>query len=559
MKYCMKTIKIFAACSLFAVALVGCDITNLNDNPNEPTAEVDYNLNDPRLASTLRAGIPMEGDDEQRIKSLMLDFYAQMLEDGAWDTKNYLMNEDWNQRMFRRIQSNVASLNIVIRNLSDRQDFFAHSIAVAKIWRVFTQASGVDYFGPIPFPKYSELEDNPPYKSVQDSYTEFFKELEEAAALLAGPSTAPIFNDAASDIVFKNDASKWRKFANSLRLRLAMHLSEVAPDICSAEAKKAIEAGVMESSADNAYLPPKADGNWGQDYNYTMFQITWNGPLNMTTSFEKLVTNIGGIDWPEGVVNNRPTISGGAPIPVSDVHPAKVDPRAPIMFAPAIDGGDWRGVPPGLSKTESNAGIYKRVNLPELGILVKGGAPYKNRPYDVFLYEEVCFLKAEAALRGFIAGDAKSEYEKGVNASFTTWGVAGQAAEYLASTAKNEAGTSANFDDVSGAGNTQLEKIITQKYLALFPDMAMEAWNDKRRLNLPRMDVPAFRHELLYDNSNKNIKDPSNFIRRVQYPQNEQTVNKAEYDKGVALLGGPDNVTTPLWWDKKANHCTSEK
>ena len=313
----------------------------------------------------------------------------------------------------------------------------------------------------------------------------------------------------------------------------------------------------MESSADNAYLPPKADGSWGQDYNYTMFQITWNGPLNMTTSFEKLVTNIGGIDWPEGVVNSRPTITGGAAIPVSSVHPAKVDPRAPIMFAPAIDGGDWRGVPPGLSRTEANAGIYKRVNLPELGTLVKGGAAYKSRPYDVFLYEEVCFLKAEAALRGFITGDAKTEYENGVNASFATWGVAAQAGDYLASTAKNGAGTSANFNDVSGNGNTALEKIITQKYLALFPDMSMEAWNDKRRLNLPRMDVPAFRHELLYDNSNKDIKNPSNFIRRIQYPQNELTINKTEYDKGLALLGGADNVTIAIWWDKKSNHCTS--
>ena len=246
-------------------------------------------------------------------------------------------------------------------------------------------------------------------------------------------------------------------------------------------------------------------------------------------------------------------------IEINNVDARKVDPRAPSMFVPAIDGGDWRGVPPGLSRTEANAGIYKRVNLPELGILVKGGAAYKSRPYDVFLYEEVCFLKAEAALRGFVAGDAKAEYEKGVNASFSTWGVSSQAGEYLASTAKNEAGTSANFDDISGAGNTALEKIITQKYLALFPDMSMEAWNDKRRLNLPRMDVAAFRHELFYDNNNKDIKNPTNFIRRVQYPQNEKTINKDEYSKGVALLGGEDNVTTSIWWDKKANYCTSAK
>ncbi|KAA6307540.1 hypothetical protein EZS27_040790, partial [termite gut metagenome] len=83
--------------------------------------------------------------------------------------------------------------------------------------------------------------------------------------------------------------------------------------------------------------------------------------------------------------------------------------------------------------------------------------------------------------------------------------------------AKNLAGTSAKFDDdISGAGNTQLEKIITQKYLGLFPDMSMEAGNDKRRLNLPRMDVALSRDPLLYEGKGNNILDPTNFIKRVQ-------------------------------------------
>lgn len=555
----MNTIKSFIACSLFLLAFAGCDLTAINENPNEPTEDVNYNLNDARLASVFRSSIPtMEGDDEQRIKSLTIDFFAQMLDGGAYAPKNYRMEEDWNQRMYRRIQSSVASMNIVIRSLSDKEDQFAKAIAVAKIWRVFIQSNGVDYFGPIPFAKYTETEDNSPYKSVEESYTEFFKELEEAVALLDKNSSNDIFNGAASDIMFGNDADRWRKFANSLRLRLALRVSEVNPSLCTAQATAAIQSGVMESSGDNACLPPKADGGWGQDYNYTMFQITWGGPLLMTSSFEKLVTGIGGIDFPTGLTNKRAALTGNAATPLSAVHPAKVDPRAPIMFDPANENGDWHGIPYGLSSTDYGSGIYRTLLWPELGILIKNGVPYKNRPYDVFLYEEVCFLKAEAALRGFIAGDAKAEYEKGVHASFATWGVADKAAAYLASTAKNAAGTSANFNDVFNSnGNTQLEKIITQKYLGLFPDMSMEAWNDKRRLNLPRMDVGISRDELLYNNGDRNILKPGNFIKRVQYPQNETQINKAEYDKGVALLGGKDVVSTPIWWDKNANYCTS--
>jgi GMP synthase-like glutamine amidotransferase len=87
----------------------------------------------------------------------------------------------------------------------------------------------------------------------------------------------------------------------------------------------------------------------------------------------------------------------------------------------------------------------------------------------------------------------------------------------------------------------------------------MEAWNDKRRLNLPRMDVPLYRDPSWYGGGDQNILKSENFIKRVQYPQNETQINEDAYNKGVALLGGPDNVTTPIWWDKNANYCTSDK
>jgi hypothetical protein len=373
---------------------------------------------------------------------------------------------------------------------------------------------------------------------------------------------------AVSDVLYKNEAAKWRKFASSLRLRLALRLSEVDEATCKAEAAKAIAGGLMESAADNARITPRANGIWGTDYNYTMFQITWSDPLVMTSSFEKLVEGIGGIAWEGAKDNQRALFSGESKrVDGNYRHPSHVDPRATRMFDPpytkpeaASYGNAWKGLTVGLSPGEGKKAENNRPYYPELGILFKAGKPYMSRPYDVFLYEEVCFLKAEAFLRGFAVGDARAAYEEGVQASFATWGVAQHAGAYLSSTAKNLAGTSAKFDDdITAAGNTPLEKIITQKYLALFPDMAMEAWNDKRRLNLPRMDVPAYRTELLYNNSDTDIRKPHNFIKRVQYPQNEIQINKAEYEKGVQLLGGKDVVSTPIWWDTNANYCTSEK
>ena len=115
-------------------------------------------------------------------------------------------------------------------------------------------------------------------------------------------------------------------------------------------------------------------------------------------------------------------------------------------------------------------------------------------------------------------------------------------------------------DDQQGAGNTALEKIITQKYIAGLPDLAQEAWNDKRRLNLPRLDVAVYRDQAVYNNSDTNILNPQNFIKRMKYPMKEQLVNAAEYEKGKSMLGGKgDIVSTPLWWDKNSNYCTSSK
>ena len=357
-------------------------------------------------------------------------------------------------------------------------------------------------------------------------------------------------------MVYKNDVSLWKKFGNSLRLRFAVRLSEVDREKCVAEANAALTSpcGLISSKADNAYMPPKADGSWGQDYNYTMFQITWSGPICMSKSFEKLVTNIGNIDWPAGVVNQT---SGVA---VSNVHPAKVDPRAPKMFQPGIENGDWKGLVYGAKAEEANTGIYQSKQCAEMGFIIKDGAPYKSRPYDMFLSEEVDFLKAELFARNLVAGDAKAAYEAGVRASFETWGVSGDVEEYLASTEKNEAGTSAKYDDQQGAGNTALEKIITQKYIAGLPDLAQEAWNDKRRLNLPRLDVAVYRDQAVYNNSDTNILNPQNFIKRMKYPMKEQLVNAAEYEKGKSMLGGKgDVVSTPIWWDKNSNYCTSSK
>ncbi len=527
---------------LIVFGLFSCsDLDVMNTNPNRPTGDM-YDFSRSQISTLLRAGSTYNGADMwQRVKSLHIDLYSQMLDEvpsGWTNTRNYFTNDGWTISYWNSVPSWVSSLNTIITLGKDDPNRI-NTVALSKIWRVYIQSQACDLFGVMPFPTYKTIVENPPYVSVKDQYTEFFAELDEAVKMF---DPAKGFLNSNEDMIYGGDIAKWKKFANSLRLRLALRVSEIDPALCKTQAEAAIAAGIIESSADDAQCPPSNQG-WGNDYNYTLLWA-WGETQHMTSSFEKLVTNIGGIDWPASVA--------------ATTKPAKVDPRAPIMFDPS-SSGSWKGVPPGLHPDNVNQEPNKSTEISILGNYTVGPANARklSRKYDLLLYDEVCFLKAEAALRGFASGSAKAEYEKGVTASFTRWGAAG-ASTYLASNEKNIAGTSANFDDNSGAGNTQLEKIITQKYISLLPDVSIEAWSDKRRLNLPRFDVCAYRDPATYGAAPSSITDPRSFIKRVRIPATESVNNTVEYNKGVALMGaGGDHTNTPLWWDTNKNYCTS--
>lgn len=556
----MKKIKLLTACALFsAFALTGCDIAALNDNPNEPTGEQGGDvLSEATMTGTIRGGMIIDGDIEERLRSLQLDYYAQTVVDaGGYTTKNYDTNDDWNQRTYEKYQTVLFTLTTAVKNLVATNTTNKNLLAFAKTWRVYIHSLAADKFGPLPFATPENVSENVPYRSVEDVYDEYFKELKEASELY---TDGKVFTEYSSDVIFDDLGTSWQKFNNSLWLRLAMRLSEVAPDKCKEQVQAALAAkgGVMTSTADDARCKVVGDGSWGNKYNYYMFQVSWGSPSNMSRTFERLVTGIGGIAFPKNLKN---WTSGQA---LSSNHPDKVDPRAVIMFMPAQKSGDWRGIPYGPKKEDNGKGEYVGTDYAEMGGYFynsKGDVNF-NRPYDVLLYSEVCFLKAEAYLRGFASGGdaaAKTAYEDGVKASFENWGAQG-VDEYLASAEKNYAGTSAKWDDTEGAGNTKLEKIITQKYIAGGCDLSQEAWSDKRRLNLPRMDVPVYRMENLYNNSDQDIHKKSNFIQRMKYPVKETLINKENYAIGVKALGGDDQVTTPLWWAKgTTDYCTSTK
>ncbi|WP_165024982.1 MULTISPECIES: SusD/RagB family nutrient-binding outer membrane lipoprotein [unclassified Dysgonomonas] len=531
----MKTKKIILSL-LLGVGLFGSGCTDgfdaINTNPNGLTEDqYDFSMLD--LGASLRKGATYEGADaHQRVKALGIDVFVQYT-GGTATSAIWSMDDGWQSLYWKNHYNNqISILNGILRD-AELYENRENSKALARIWRIYIQSMFTDYFGPAPFPQSSEDTD-PEYMKLEDQYAIFFKELDEAVNDF--DATKPFLTK--EDPIYSGRMTQWKRFANTLRLRLAIKMSEINPTLCKEQAQKAFDApeGIMQSG-DDARIA--GTSGWGNQYPYYMYQVAWTDRQMLVASMEKALTGIGGLDY-----------SGTA-----TVAPAKVDPRGSRMFDPSPVGNAWVGIPPGM-RTEPGDLRSKSAAMSTIWVI-----PNDTRKTDIMLYTEACFLMAEAVERFAIVSPktAKQWYEEGIKASFANWGVSADVDAYIASSEKNLWGTSAKYDDATGAGNTKLEKIVTQRYIAFYPDLSLQVWNDKRRLNIPAMVIPEYRDSGagIYP-LDGNIKNPDNYISRTVYPQSEKQINESKYNGGVAQLRDGDKTSSPLWWaSKRSNYVTS--
>ncbi|MBK5719963.1 SusD/RagB family nutrient-binding outer membrane lipoprotein [Dysgonomonas sp. Marseille-P4677] len=558
----MKTKNIFISFLLGATLFSsGCTdgFDALNSDPNNPDdSRYDFSYSD--IAASIRNIATYGGADvHQRAKALSIDVYAQYT-GGSGTSRTYAMNDEWQAKYWNSYYNTwLTTLNIVIKN-SAQYEGRDNSIAIARIWRVYGQAQFTDYFGPAPFP-FSPDDENPDYMPLDKQYELYFKELDEAVKQF-DPKLKFMSGE---DQIYWGDMAAWKRFANTLRLRLALKLSEIDEEACKSQIQAALAAdGGIMTAKDNAAIAGTT--GWGNQYPYYLYQVGWGEKQVLVKSMEKALTNIGGIALKYTDKEGNPVLDSKGKV-ITPTGPAKIDPRGLRMFdpGPADFGYKWAGLIAGQQTEDGDA----RNNVGKMSQIFV--IPNDSRKTDIFLYSEVCFIMAEIAERFGINGgkSAKEWYEEGVKQSFLKWGLVDENGAldtnlvnaYLESTDKNSWGTSAKYDDVVGAGNTELEKIITQKYIASYPDMSLQIWNDKRRLNLPALDIPQYRNEGYgtYPGGG-DIYNPLNYIQRTVYPQNEKLINESKYNAGVAQLEGGDKTSAPLWWaSKKSNYCTSAK
>lgn len=441
---------------------------------------------------------------------------------------NYVFVDGWNQSAFNDIYTKIIG---PIKNKlgaigvkASLPDFWA----IALIIEVEAIDRVTDKFGPAPYSKVGTSLTTIPYDSQQSIYQQMFLQLDTATSNLstyiaANPGKKPFIN---SDVVFQGDYLQWRKLANSLRLRLAMHIVKIDPTTAKAQAEKAMSAvgGLLAAEGDVAAIA----GSGQNDYYVITASYTDN---SMSASIQSYMVGY-------------------------------KDPRISKYFLPV----NTDATKPGPLAAQY-AGQYIGIRI---GSDVKAKPAYSG--YSVYNYEstftstapqvimtaaEAWFLKAEASLRGWTgAGDAQLNYETGIARSMSQYGVGSSASAYIGDavskpTAYVDPQAAVNNSpalstvtikwDAAASNEVKLERIITQKWLAMFPE-GQEAWTEFRRTGYPKL------FPVVNNNSNGTI-DTQIQVRRLPYPINEYSVNAEGVKSGVSLLGGLDNGGTRLWWD----------
>ena len=410
-------------------------------------------------------------------------------------------------------------------------------LAILKIVKVCVLNRVTDTYGPIP---YSEIGSTGKIQVAYDDqpkvYSQMFDELDEAIALLDENIDRSITST--TDQVFDGTAVKWCRFANSMKLRLAMRV--VYTDFVSSkglspqqlgEQAVAHSVGVMQSNADNAQLSSLA---FGKDGNPLYTACMYNSPAG--------------------------SVTGGDSHAAADIicyMNGYEDPRREKYFSKAQFSGD---------NALEYVGMRRGIAIPALSTvgLLYSGVNFVDgmaTPLQWMNAAEVAFLKAEAVgVFGWnMGGSAKTFYEQGVRLSFEQWGVAG-VDEYLVGTTLPESYTDPNGGATSystqlsqlgvawndGASKEEMqERIIIQKWIANF-QLGNEAWAAFRRTGYPHL-IPAM--ESAVGNNSQGIRNLTLGARRMSYPADEATNNPENYAKAVEMLGGSDNMATRMWWD----------
>jgi hypothetical protein len=373
--------------------------------------------------------------------------------------------------------------------------------AVALTFRAQMTHVATDFWRDMPYSescKAAEGNIAPVYDTQEQIYSFIIADLKKAADLFKTGGTDAI---GTGDILLNGDVQKWRKYCNSLRLRVAIRISGVDEPTSVAIINEVLDNPadypILESNDDNVQLKWPNTSPWEEAYWYWWWCCHH---------------------------------SGAGKVLVDIMNPLN-DPRLPIWFEPATTDGLFRG----SEFVGYNALVEEREDISDHSWEFVSGNPNASGANEYgdliadgfFRYSEVCFLKAEIFNRNLKTGNALEEYEKGITASMQQYGVAdADITTFLAQPGVTYGG--------------DLNQIYTQKYVALYL-MENEAWAEIRRTDVPLVPL----------SSNSVYPEHNRSAFRLPYPQTEQALNSKNCEE---FLGNVEDFFwgQQMWWDTRS-------
>lgn len=405
------------------------------------------------------------------------------------DESNYeLVRRNVNGRMISTLSSGVlmdlAESKKLLNNYpNSTPDQIKVQEGMIEVMEVFTTSILVDTFGDIPYSDRLKGRENlaPKYDDAFEVYKNLFSKLDVAIGKLDGDMG--VFSR--SDLIYDGNTEKWKMFANSVKLRMAVRIADFDKSLAKMQAEEAVSGGVFNSSSDNFKLdfqgfPPNTNPLW--------VDLVQSGRSDFVVA--------------ETIVNYLKELD---------------DPRQSKYFdSTHLAGGEHVGLYPGKS---GGYGSFTHVSKSFLDPVFF---------HEVMSYSEVEFLLAHAAADGLIGGGddaAEMHYQEGIKASMTSWGVLDSEIDtYLAM-------SSVAWDTADGNWRAKIGK---QKWIAMY-NRPFEGWTTYRIYDF---------NDLIQKAADAGTYPPSRFT----YPPSEYSLNKTNVTAAAAAIGG-DELTTKLFWD----------
>lgn len=508
----LRVLAVIAAFALFTATGCTKNFDEINTDPTTFSGLTPATIPN-AFAKAEYQGIYGDPGIYQLVRNLFVDYWSQYFAviDPNTPTDRFVLRSDWTFYQWGSFYSNTwPTLKLVIEATEDTDP---EANAIAKIWKAYIFHSCTDWYGPVPYFNAGNGQLSIKYDSQESIYDDLFKTLDSAVTTLkAADQSREVFGT--NDLIFHGSIPKWIKLGNTLRLRLALRVSGVTPERAQEEAEAAVASGVMTGNEDDAFMdvgPASPNG--------LNLMSPWGG-FRMSASMESLFK---GYD----------------------------DPRMPEYYSPAPNTGEYAGLRNGLSVAQLAASpLNNGDNLSNVGPAY-GETKANENKLTVMYAAEAYFLRAEGALNGWsMGGTAEELYNLGISTSMKQWGITDETAinnyTQSASTpaALNDYLNSPALSDIpvkfSADPGKQREQILTQKWIALYPD-GIEAWSEIRRTGYPKLYPVA-------NSDNPDLPVPE-YIRRFTYIESEYMNNSIAVQNALSLLGGPDKASTRVWWN----------